>query len=126
MPAAAAVDLRGLSILVVEDMALVADLVAEVLQDAGCRVVGPVPRVEQGLTLARTARLDGALLDVNLAGEHCFPIADALTARGVPFAFLTGYGEQVLPPAYRQVPRLTKPFNVSEMLVMVERCFGRG
>ena len=126
MPAIVAADLRGLTILVVEDTALVADLVAEVLQEAGCRVVGPAARLDQGLALAATAGLAGALLDVNLAGERCFPIAEALAARGVPFAFLTGYGEQMLPPAYRDVPRLTKPFDIGQMLGLVERCFRPG
>ena len=32
-----------------------------------------------------------ALLDVNLSGETVFPVAEALKARGVPFAFATGY-----------------------------------
>jgi DNA-binding response OmpR family regulator len=123
MPAAAAVDLHGLSILVVEDMALVADLVVDVLQDAGCQVVGPAARLAQGLTLACTDGLAGALLDVNLAGEHCFPIADALAARGVPFVFLTGYGEQVMPRGYRDVPRLVKPFDFNELLGLIERQF---
>ncbi|HUN40203.1 MAG TPA: response regulator [Acetobacteraceae bacterium] len=123
MPAAVAVDLQGLSILVVEDTVLVADLVVDVLQEAGCHVVGPAARLDQGLALARTDGLAGALLDVNLAGEHCFPIADALAARGVPFVFLTGYGEQVLPRDYRDVPRLAKPFDFGQLLALVEREF---
>ncbi|HUB44858.1 MAG TPA: response regulator [Acetobacteraceae bacterium] len=124
MPAAATIDLRGLSILVIEDTALVADLVVDALQDAGCRVVGPAARLDQGLALARTTEgLAGALLDVNLAGEHCFPIADVLAARGVPFVFLTGYGEQVLPRGYRDVPRLVKPFDLGELLGLIERQF---
>ncbi len=116
-------DLHGLRVLVVEDMLLIADLIAEELQDKGCDVVGPVPRVERGLALANTERLDGALLDVNLAGERCFPIAEVLAARGVPFAFLTGFDNSVLPPAYRHAPRLTKPFNLRELVSLVDRCF---
>jgi len=121
MPPAAATTPRGLSILVVEDTALVADLLAEELQDYGFSVVGPAARVDQGLALALSTGLDGALLDINLAGENCFPIADALTARGVPFAFLTGYGDAVLPPVYRAVPRLNKPFELAKMVELVER-----
>jgi DNA-binding response OmpR family regulator len=123
MPAATAVDLHGLSILVVEDVALIADLVVEALQSAGCRVVGPAARLDQGLTLARTDGLAGALLDVNLAGEHCFPIAHTLAARGVPFVFLTGYDERLLPRRYRDVPRLLKPFDFNELLGLIERQF---
>lgn len=123
MPTAATMELRGRSILVVEDTALIADLVVDALQDAGCRVVGPAARLDQGLALARTDGLAGALLDVNLAGEHCFPIADVLAARGVPFVFLTGYGEQMLPNGYRDVPHLIKPFDLDELLGLIERHF---
>jgi hypothetical protein len=37
---------------------------------------------------------DVAVLDVNLSGQKSFPIADALVARSVPFAFSTGYHKQ--------------------------------
>ena len=103
--------LRGLRVLVVEDTLLVADLIVEELQEVGCMVVGPAPRVERGLALARSERLDGALLDVNLAGELCFPIAELLLAQGVPFAFLTGYGEAILSPGYRRRRCSTKSFK---------------
>jgi len=96
-------------------------LIVEELEEAGCMVVGPAPRVDRALALATSERLDGALLDVNLAGEPCFPIAEALLAQGVPFAFLTGYGEATLPPGYRKVPRLGKPFQLDDLLNLV-RC----
>lgn len=97
--------LHGLRILVVEGTLLVAEMIEDALHDLGCEVIGPAPRLQRGLALAGAARLDGALLDVNLAGERCFPIADALTKRGVPFAFLTGYGDAGIPPEYQGVPR---------------------
>ena len=123
MPAAEPADLSGVTVLVVEDTALVADLLAEELRSAGCRVIGPAPRLKQELALAATPGLDGALLDVNLAGENCFPIADALAARGVPFAFLTGYGTTVLPAPYRDAPYLPKPIDLVEMYALVKRHF---
>jgi DNA-binding response OmpR family regulator len=116
-------ELTGFRILVVEDTLLIADLIVEELELVGCEVVGPAPRVESGLALALAERLDGALLDVNLNGEMCFPIADVLAQRGVPMAFLTGYGEGTLPPAYRHVPRLVKPFRVDELASLVRSQF---
>lgn len=104
---------------------LVAEMIAEALQEEGCAVVGPVPRLREGVALASEERLDGALLDVNLAGEHCFPIAEALTARGVPFAFLTGYGDGALPPAWQGVPRLGKPFDLGALVALVGQLFQR-
>ena len=37
--------------------------------------------------------IDLALLDVNVAGEKVFPVAYALEERGIPFLFVTGYGQ---------------------------------
>jgi DNA-binding response OmpR family regulator len=117
--------LDGLRILVVEDTLLIADLIVEELREAGCHVIGPAPRVERGLTLARAEPLDGALLDINLDGEPCFPIADVLLERGVPVAFLTGYGEAAVPPEYRSMPRLSKPFHLKELIQLVRCNFTR-
>src|SRR5437879_9653711 len=104
--------LAGLRILVVEDNFLVAEDLRGLLSRRGCDVVGPAPRVEQGLTLVAAGGLDGAVLDINLGDENCFPIAAALRARSVPFLFLTGYDDQTLVPVeYRQAPRLSKPVD---------------
>src|SRR5438128_10265294 len=105
MPAAG--DLHGLKILVVEDNFLVAELLRELLVDCGCNVVGPAPGVDAGLDLMGQTELDGAVLDINLNGQRCFPIAAALSERSVPFVFLTGYDDPtMIPPEFREVPRL--------------------
>jgi DNA-binding response OmpR family regulator len=124
MPVSDEPDLSGLRILVVEDSVLVADVIAEALRDHGCIVVGPVPKLEQGLVFANGEPLDGALLDVNLSGERCFPIAAVLAARGVPFAFLTGYGEGAIPAEYRGAARLAKPFSIVHLVDLVGRSLG--
>ncbi len=97
-------------ILVVEDNFLAAEVVRDTLESYGCQVVGPVGRLEDGLRLASAETLDGAVLDINLNGDHCFPIARALLERGVPFMFLTGYDDAgLIPPELRPTPRLGKP-----------------
>jgi CheY-like chemotaxis protein len=102
--------LEGLRILVVEDNFLAAEVVRDALERSGCTVVGPVGRVADGLNLAQQEKLDGAVLDINLNGDRCFPIAYALTSRGVPFVFLTGYdSSSVVPDALRATRRLGKP-----------------
>ena len=123
MPASGTADLHGLRILVVEDMLLVAEVIVEELHDKGCRVVGPAARLAQALELATSAELDGALLDVNLAGERCFPIADELAKRSIPYVFLTGYGEGSIPAEYQHVPRLVKPFLSGALVELVARSF---
>ena len=85
--------LKGKRILVVEDEALIAVMVEDMLMDMGSDVVGPAATIEAALTLARAEAIDAAILDVNVRGERIDPVADALMARGVPVLFATGYGE---------------------------------
>jgi CheY-like chemotaxis protein len=98
-------------ILVVEDESIVAMLLEDILDDLGFAVVGPVARVEPALALLDQEEVDFALLDVNLVGERSYPIADALTERGKPYVFVTGYGLAGLDEAYRDRPVLQKPFT---------------
>lgn len=86
--------LRGKRILVVEDEALIAVMVEDMLNEMGSVVVGPAATIEQALALARSDDpIDAAVLDVNVRGERIDPVAEALAARGVPMLFATGYGE---------------------------------
>ena len=56
-------------------------------------------------------KIDFALLDVNLDGDTSFGAAEVLRARGVPFAFVTGYGEQGVRSDLRDAPILSKPID---------------
>ena len=76
-------------ILVVDDEPLISMLVENWLGELGCKVVGPARTVADGLALT-DGQLDGAILDVNLTGGTCYPLANALRLRGVPLAFATG------------------------------------
>ncbi len=120
-----ALGLQGFRVLVAEDQLLIADTIVQALEDEGCVIVGPVPRVAEAVALASDERLDGALLDMKLSRERCFPIAEALAARDVPFAFLTGYGESALPPAWQAVPRLSKPLDFSALVQLASQLFRR-
>ena len=102
--------LAGLRVLVVEDDPLIAMEVEELLRAEGCDVVGPAYNVAGALALAERERLDAALLDVNLAGELVFPVAQALARRSVPFVFVTASGVGALDPAYTGHPIIAKPF----------------
>ena len=119
-------DLVGLRILVVEDNLLVADLICDFLERFGCTVVGPVARLRAALDLAASESLDGALLDVNLAGELSFPVATALGARNVPVVFLTGYDDPaIFPREFQSMPRLAKPFHYKDLVEILSRQFGK-
>lgn len=108
-------ELKGLRVLVVEDEALVALQLEDMLSDLGCAVIGPAARVHQALDLLNGQRVDAAVLDLNVAGELVYPVADALTRRGVPFIFATGYGASGLTEPYRSRPVLQKPFLLTQL-----------
>lgn len=117
-------ELNGLRILVVEDEFMVALAVETVLQSFGCQVVGPVGKLEEAQALARTEKLDGALLDVNLAGVESYPVAEILDGRGIPFIFTTGYdGGAVLPERFRDRPWLQKPFDGKKLTEKLKTVF---
>lgn len=116
--------LRGIRILVVEDVFLIASSIAELLQEAGAEVIGPAGELTEAIDLAQTAQIDGALLDIDLHGQTSFEVAAALNRRGIPFVFVTGYGDASIPDAWRQVPLLGKPFRRHDFLQTLEGAFG--
>jgi CheY-like chemotaxis protein len=82
-------------VLLGEDEALLALDLANELQDLGCAVVGVADTVGDlhPYTDSAAARIDLAVLDVNLGGEASLPIADALLAQDIPVIFVTGYSD---------------------------------
>jgi CheY-like chemotaxis protein len=104
-----------LRVLVVEDEMLVAMNIEDMLLELGHEVAGLASRLGPALALARESRFDAAMLDVNLAGELSFPLADLLIERGIPFLFATGYGRQGIDERYRRHPMLQKPFRTAEL-----------
>jgi CheY-like chemotaxis protein len=114
--------LEGRRVLLVEDEMLVSMLMEDILMDFGCTVVGPAARLEDALKLAREEdTLDIALLDVNLAGKRSFPIADVLAERGVPFIFVSGYGEGGLEAPHESRPVIQKPFSPDAIAEAIQK-----
>lgn len=118
---AEAAPLEGLRILVVEDDLLVAEVLSDMLTDAGAEVVGPFGWVDEAVEAVKAGNqiLDSAVLDINLHGDKSYPIADALKARNVPFVFVTGYAGETIPDRYRDFPRCGKPFDQSRLIALL-------
>ena len=116
--------MNGPRVLLVEDEGLVAMMVEDMLSDMGCEVAASMARVRDTLEwLEKGEALDGALLDVNLGGgEKVFPVAEALAARHIPFAFTTGYGDVSGSP-FPNAPVLGKPMQ-RRNLALVLKGFG--
>jgi FixJ family two-component response regulator len=115
-------DLEGLCVLVVEDEFLLAMELEALLEQRGCRVLGPVATIDRALAVLDHHRPAAAVLDVNLKGKRATPIAAVLQDRGVPFVLVTGYSDvQLNEPELKGQPRLEKPLNRQKLLRTLER-----
>ena len=118
--------LAGLRVLVVEDEMLVSLLIEDLLADEHCVLVGPFDRLADALAAARSEPLDLAVLDVNVAGLKVYPVAEVLAARGIPFLFLSGYGQQAVPGEHPEWRACAKPFRSAELVRMLAEQVARG
>jgi CheY-like chemotaxis protein len=109
-------------VLVVEDCYVEAQALARLLESSGLEVVGPVGRLDQAISIAADRELDGALLDIDLGGEPCFPVAVRLRQRHVPVAFVSAHAPTIVPrdDELRAVPFIAKPFEDHELLAAVK------
>jgi CheY-like chemotaxis protein len=104
--------MSGFNVMIVEDEALVALMMQMLIEDQGWTALGPM-----GTVAAAIEALDGAdpvhcaLLDLNLRGENSLPVADALAARGIPFAFTSGYGAAGVDARFADRPVFPKPID---------------
>ena len=108
-------------ILIVEDETLLAMELEELLQGAGYSVIGPFADLAQATRAAHDEAIDIAVLDINLNGEMVYPLADDLSARGIPFVFTTGYNASNLPERFRGAPRVAKPYDLGALTRELER-----
>jgi two-component sensor histidine kinase/integral membrane sensor domain MASE1 len=116
-PPRAQARLDGVRVLAVEDTPLIAVAVEAALTEAGAVVTGPFANAEAALAALAEGAPDVAVLDINLQGGTAIPVAEALAARGIPFLFATGYGDDSqLPPELRDRPRLLKPFDDRQLV----------
>lgn len=112
----------GMRVLVVEDEMMVAMALEYLLQAMDCDVV-KVGRLDKAIRLAQTETVNGALLDVNLAGGSGYPVADELDRRDIPFIFMTGYDASRLEGEYNGHAALQKPFQEEELERMMAAMF---
>lgn len=112
--------LIGKQILVADDEALIAIMVADMLAELGAISVGPVYSQKQALAALDTWTFEGAILDVNLGDGPSFPVARALIGRNIPCCFATGYGATAIPPEFAATPVLQKPYRQAELADCLE------
>ena len=109
------------TILVVEDEPMIAMMLADLLSDLGCRVVGPALNLAQGQALFDENGCDAAIVDMNLNGTMARPLIEALRRRDVPVIVATGYGNTAsdLPDGCRM---LAKPYAIQHVEEALRAC----
>ena len=106
-------------ILLVEDDVLIGMMLADMFDALDLPEPAQATSNEEALALIASEPLGGALVDINLGDEKGWPVADALAAKDIPFAFTSGGGD-VIPPAHAHRKLITKPFRISDIEAALE------
>lgn len=112
-------------VLVVEDEALLAMSLQDMLTDMGAHTVGPALSIEKALRLAEEGEFDVALLDLNLSGRSSYQVADIVRERAVPYVFVTGYGK-VDTGHHAAAPMIQKPFQPEQIKAALSNALAAG
>jgi CheY-like chemotaxis protein len=105
------------SVLLVEDNIIILLDTEDVLKELGVPLVMTATNVSEALDLIDRTPPARALLDVDLGIETSFRIATRLAEIGIPFAFITGYGDShPIPVEFRNIPRVLKPHTTDALL----------
>ncbi|MFL1876456.1 response regulator [Hansschlegelia beijingensis] len=109
-------------VLLVEDDFLLAREMKRALEARGAVVLGPVAQDREAARLIKAAaRLDFALLDLDLDGRSVAPIAMALRERGVRMVVVTGCDVTALPAPLQDVPVCQKPATIEQIETALSR-----
>jgi len=107
--------LDRLSVLVVEDEAIISFLIEDMLTELGAADVRHAGTLAAALAQLDARLPDIAVLDVNLGGERVYPVAERLESAGIRFIFITGYGKSGMDPRWSARIVVQKPFNLETM-----------
>jgi CheY-like chemotaxis protein len=111
--------LSGRRVLVVEDEMLVLIMIEDMLADLGCNSVTSAATIDKALALIDAQAFDFVMLDVNLNGRDSQPVAEALSARGVPVVYSTGNTDHGRRDGYSGRPVLRKPFKYEDLVAIL-------
>lgn len=112
-------------VLIVDDEALIAMMLGDLLSEYGHQTVGPAHSEGQALDLIASSDIDAAILDVTLGDHDCFTVARSLQQLGIPFAFATGHGTHALPDDLRNHVTVSKPFDFEIVRKLVTELIGQ-
>ncbi|SDG18678.1 sigma 54-interacting transcriptional regulator [Mucilaginibacter sp. P25] len=111
-------------ILIVEDEYIIADVLRNLLQNAGYDICGIADSVDEALELIEINRPNFVLLDIYLKGKLTgIDLANQLTEENIPFVYLSANSNQsILEEAKKTNPYgfIVKPFREKDVLVALD------
>jgi len=115
--------LKGVAVLIVEDIWHVAQTLKSTLEQMGMHVVGPTATTAEArsLAFAKSPRL--AIVDVNLKQETSYALIDELHQQGVRVIVISGYTTPALSED-SVAAFLQKPFSETDLIRTILRVFG--
>ncbi|MCZ7972893.1 response regulator [Agrobacterium salinitolerans] len=112
-------------VIIVEDEYLVALDVEAVLQSMEVESVVIATTLAQARQAVEEGGADCVLLDVSLTDGKSYDFARGLRAAGIPFGFVSGYGDTTgFPEDLMHAPLLGKPFGENEIVDFVLNLVG--
>jgi DNA-binding response OmpR family regulator len=108
--------LEGLRVLIVEDEAIVAFDLCDLLADLGAECIGPAATLDIAFGMIDREDLHCAILDVRLGRVSIYPVAERLRDKGVPWIFHTGDADlNTLKRDWPGYPVLQKPVDAKAL-----------
>ena len=116
-------NMNNQKVLIVEDEMMVLIMIEDMLEEFGCQSSASAATSEQAINLLDRETFDAAILDINLNGKRSYEVAEALLLNKIPFVFCSGNAISDLPPQFRNIPFLRKPFSyqalTSQLIVLL-------
>jgi DNA-binding NtrC family response regulator len=113
-------ELKNAHVLVLEDDYYQAMDLQDALERAGATVVGPFADTSDAAQALEEHTPDCALVDLNLGQGLSFELPQELQRRSVPFAFITGYDDAVIPDRFLHHLRAQKPIVTASAMKIVQ------
>ncbi len=117
--------LTGLRALVVEDEYFVAADLKRILKQQGAELVMLSGSVDDAMAKFKDDEFDFGLLNINIRGKMTFLVADEFRRRSVPFAFVSGYDKNKIPPRFEAVPNWGKPYDDRQIVDGIRKLWTR-
>lgn len=103
-------------VLIVEDSFDQSHALKDAFVRDGYEAVCCQPNAVRALAYLDEANVVFAVVDLDLGEGPQFVVAEALAEKGIPFIFITGYGDWIIPRRWDDVMRWQKPIDVVQVV----------